>query len=280
MWSWLVLGIGLILVGLFLYWALITTEGSYLGARVVALTYDLTARHYDQIKQFDPIHDVWLLAIPMLQALGQIDCPLLLDVATGTGRMPEALLQRPQFDGTIVGLDLSFKMLQQAEAKLRAHRERYSLICQNAQKLPFPDESFDAVSCLEALEFMPSPQRVIAEMNRVLRPGGILLITNRVNWERKLMPGKAFSDDGLRAILEQAGLAQIDIRPWQVYYDLIWARKAGSSSRLGRGTHALEQLLRCPRCEHRPLARTAASLACLACGTNYAIEDHIVRLAR
>jgi hypothetical protein len=133
---------------------------------------------------------------------------------------------------------------------------------------------------LEALEFMPSPQQVIVEMSRVLRPGGVLLITNRVNWERKLMPGKAFSDEELQRMLAEANLTQIDIRPWQVYYDLIWARKVGNPSRLGRGTRPLEDVLRCTRCLHSPLHRAAGSMACPVCGTAYPFEDHILRMAR
>jgi ubiquinone/menaquinone biosynthesis C-methylase UbiE len=274
-WVWLALGLVLLALGLFLYWAFIITEGAYLGSRTVALTYDLTARRYDGIKQFNPFDDARFLAMPMIDALHDVECPLVLDVATGTGRMVHALLDRPSFDGTVIGLDLSYRMLQQAEAKLHDYAGRHTLIWYDAQHLPFPDDTFDAVSCLEALEFMPSSRRVLVEIARVLRPGGALLVTNRINWERHVMPGKAFTDPQLRALFLQAHLVNAKIRPWQVYYDLIWAHKTGSQSRLGRGMHELPQILRCPRCMHSPLRGYPGHVLCPSCGLQCPIHDHI-----
>lgn len=274
-WLWLALGLGLLILGLILYWAFIITEGAYLGSRTVALTYDVTARRYDGIKQFNPFDDARFLAAPMIDALRQVDCPLVLDVATGTGRMVQALLDRPSFGGAVIGLDLSYRMLEQAEAKLAAHADRHTLMWCDAQRLPFPDDTFDAVSCLEALEFMPSPRRTLTEMARVLRPGGALLVTNRINWERHLMPGKAFSDAQLRDLLVQAQLVDAKIRPWQVYYDLIWAHKTGSQSRLGRGTWELAQTLRCPRCLRSPLHDLPDSVQCPSCGLQCPVRGRI-----
>jgi len=274
-WVWLLLGTLVLLLGLFVYWAFFITEGAYLGPRIVAWTYDLTARRYERIKRFNPSDDAWLLAGPMLQALDEVDCPLVLDVATGTGRMPRTLLKRPLFRGTVIGLDLSYKMLQQANDKLCDRAGRYTLIWRDAQHLPFPDQTFDAVSCVEALEFMPSPRRVLNEMARVLRPGGVFLVTNRVNWERKLMPGKAFTNARLRAMLQETGLVQIEFRPWQVYYDLIWACKAGCPSRLGRGTRGRAEILQCPHCQSLSLIEAPNSLHCLSCRRAYPVKNDI-----
>jgi ubiquinone/menaquinone biosynthesis C-methylase UbiE len=274
-WIWIGAGALAVALGFFLYWAFVITEGAYLGSRVVAWTYDLTASRYDRIKQFSPLDDAWLLAGPMLHALGSVDSPLILDVATGTGRMPRALLKRPVFQGSVIGLDLSRKMLQEATEKLREYPERYALICRDARDLPFPNDTFDAVSCLEALEFMPAPKVVLKEMVRVLRPGGVFLVTNRINWERRLMPGKAFAEPALRAVLQETGLVQIEFRPWQVYYDLIWARKAGLPSRLGRGTRDITETVRCPRCQATSLTRAQESLACPSCGATYPGADSL-----
>jgi ubiquinone/menaquinone biosynthesis C-methylase UbiE len=43
--------------------------------------------------------------------------------------------------------------------------------------LPFPDDSFDLALCIEVLRYLPDPQQCIAEMARVLRPGGVCLAT-------------------------------------------------------------------------------------------------------
>ncbi len=268
--------VGVILSGLLFYWAFFVTEGAYLGARVVAWTYDLFARRYDAIKKFNILDDVAFLSAPMLRMLDKVDSPLVLDVATGTGRMPLALLVVPRFRGYVVGLDLSRKMLTRARVKLAPYEGRYLLVWRDAQRLPFPDETFDAVSCLEALEFMPSPRRLIAEMARVLRPGGVFLITNRINWERVLMPGKAFTTEKLRAVLEEARLVEIVFRPWQTYYDLIWARKAGEQSRLGKGTLAVGAMLHCPHCGGSPLATGLEALRCPACGSEYPLRGPIL----
>lgn len=273
---WVACGVGVVLLGAFLYWAFFVTEGAYLGAGVVAWTYDLFAHRYDAIKRFNILDDLVFLSAPMVSMLRSVDTPLVLDIATGTGRMPLAMLVNPRFRGYVVGLDLSRKMLRKARVKLVNYEGRYLLVWHDAQRLPFPDETFDAVSCLEALEFMPSPRRVIAEMVRVLRPGGAFLITNRINWERILMPGKAFTSDKLHAILAEAGLVEVEFRPWQVYYDLIWARKAGQQSRLGRGTLATGDMLQCPRCRNSPLTEEREALRCTACGRDYPLRGPVL----
>jgi SAM-dependent methyltransferase len=214
-----------LLLALFLYWLLGITEGAYLGPWVVARLYDLSAKRYDAIKQFDPGDENHFLASPLLQALSDVRAPLVLDVATGTGRLPLALLRRSDFQGKVVGLDLARRMLHLAQRKARHHGPRLRLIQQDAASLPFADGAFDAVTCVEALEFLLDPPVALREMTRVLRPGGVLLITNRVNWEAWLMPGKAFSGPALRALLESLGLTRIDIQRWQVCYDLVRAQK-------------------------------------------------------
>lgn len=215
----------LLALTLILYWLLVITEGTYLGPRVVAWLYDLSASRYDVIKQFDPNDENHFLALPLLRALDGVHAPLVLDVATGTGRLPQALLRQSGFQGKVIGLDLSRRMLFLAQRKARRYGLRLHLIQQDAARLPFVDNVFDAVTCVEALEFLANPRGALQEMARVLRPGGVLLITNRVNWEAQLMPGKAFSDSTLRTMLESVGLTRIEIRRWQVYYDLVWARK-------------------------------------------------------
>lgn len=223
-WWWLLLIPGLALV---LYWLFITTEGAYLGSGVVAKLYDWSAKSYDRIKDEDPIDEAEYLALPLLEKIENVPAPLVLDVATGTGRLPLALLRQLDFRGHIVGLDLAARMLEQAQRRLTWYRDRLDLVRQDALTLPFRDQCFDVVTCLEALEFMPDPRRVIAEMVRVLKPGGLLLVTNRVGVESHLFPGRHCSRGRLESLLAAFPLRGIQTNRWRVYYDQVWARKEG-----------------------------------------------------
>jgi ubiquinone/menaquinone biosynthesis C-methylase UbiE len=103
-----------------------------------------------------------------------------LDVATGTSRLPLALCKQPLFRGQIIALDNARRMLQVATEYVRDYRDRITWVWQHAVPLPFDDHTFDLVTCLEAFEFMPSTRDALSECVRVLKPGGLLLVTNRV----------------------------------------------------------------------------------------------------
>ena len=280
-WPWVVLSVAgtLALAGL-IYWQLIIAEGTYIGPRMVAWTYDWVARRYDAIKQFEPRSESWYVAGPLLEAIAGVEEPLVLDVATGTGRLPLALL-RERFattGGRIVGLDLSRGMLRQARAKLAAYDDRVSLVWQEASHLPFDDGMFDAVTCLESLEFLPRPVEALAEMVRVLAPGGVLFVTNRVGREARLLPRRALSRPLFERTLAAHSLVDVAVRRWQVNYDLAMARKGGQPGLGGRGLTDLPALLRCPDCGGG-LRREAASVFCGLCRRIYPIREGIVHLA-
>ena len=222
------LSLGLLLIGGFFYWLLITTEGAYLGRRVVIWLYDLTADKYDGIKAYDPRDERLLVARPVLRAVRGVPEPVILDVATGTGRVPLDLMREPSFRGRVIGLDDSQKMLAVAEKKLAAYAERVTLLRHPAVPLPFPEAHFDAVTCLEALEFFPSDARSLREMARVLRPGGMLFTTRRCGWEGKAFLHRYRSQEEMAALLKEIGFAQIRFHVWEVNYNLVTARKPGT----------------------------------------------------
>jgi ubiquinone/menaquinone biosynthesis C-methylase UbiE len=95
-----------------------------------------------------------------------------------------------------------------------------------ADGLPFPSGAFDVVAALELIEFTPHPNRALGEMVRVLRPGGTLLITNRVGWQASMILGHTTPRSALAPWLTAAGLTDVRVEPWQVEYDLAWATKA------------------------------------------------------
>ena len=208
------------------YWLLITTEGTYLGPRVVATLYDWTAKRYDDIKKVRFVDEVRCLSSPLIESLGSSLTPRLLDVATGTARLPAAVLSQPDFGGQIVGVDRSTKMLREAQRVTQDHGRRITYLREDAAHLSFMASTFDAVSCLEALEFMTDPREVVREMLRVLRPGGVLLISNRVSSDAWWFPGRLCGRGRPERYLREIGVERVETQPWQVHYDLIWARKA------------------------------------------------------
>ena len=210
---------------LLLYWELVIAEGAHLGPRVVVGLYDLIAHRYERIKNFDPQVEADLLGWPVTEALAGFEAPRVLDVACGTGRLARALLPQLAFDGAIINLDLSARMLRHGRPQCAAWPGRAAWLRAPAHRLPFAAEAFEAVACLEALEFLPSARAALAECVRVLRPGGLLLVTNRIGRDARLMPGKAFSRAAFERLLAEFPLANTTVQPWQVEYDLAWAWK-------------------------------------------------------
>ncbi|MDX1662448.1 MAG: class I SAM-dependent methyltransferase [Candidatus Promineifilaceae bacterium] len=214
-----------ILLATFLYWLLVTTEGVFLGRRMVVWLYDLTAHKYDAIKEYDPDDERLLVARPVMHAVRHLSQPLILDVATGTGRVPVDLLREPAFRGRLLALDAAPRMLAVARRRLAPYSGRVQLVQHPAVPLPFADLTFDAVTCLEALEFFPSDRAALQEMVRVLKPGGVLLTTRRCGAEARAFLHRYRSPHSLHALLRDAGLEGIEIFLWQVNYDLVRAWK-------------------------------------------------------
>lgn len=208
-----------------LYWEFVLAEGAHLGPRVVAWTYDLVAPRYDRIKKFDLQTEADILGLPLATALVEIEQPLVLDVAAGTGRTARALLRQVAFDGFVISLDLSPGMIAAGRTECTSWPERVGWVRGPANALPFADDTFDAVTCLEALEFFPDARGAMSECVRVLRPGGLLLVTNRIGLEAWLMAGKTFGRTAFRQLLADLPLTDLRVEPWQVDYDLAWASK-------------------------------------------------------
>lgn len=231
--SILLLGAAIVSAAFLIWWLIYETEGVYLGRRVVVALYDLYASRYDRIKQFDETADIALISQPLLDRIFPVTDPLILDVATGTARVPLILARNARFQGHVVGLDASRRMLDKARAKVTAGRFKpyITLLEQEASELPYEDGSFDVVTCLEALEFLPRPAEALAEMIRVLRPGGLLLTTIRI--DTRWMPGRTWSESRMRAELKALGMRDIKVMIWQEDYSQVWARKAGQSLPIG-----------------------------------------------
>ena len=142
-----------------------------------------------------------------------------LDVACGPGNFTRAFADAAGDDGLVVGLDASRTMLAQAVRERGPGTIAY--VRGDAARLPFRDGVFDAVCCFAALYLIEEPFRAIAEMARVLKPGGRVALLSSVN--RGLLPTavtnavvrtltgiRVFAADDLTRALESHGL--VDVR--------------------------------------------------------------------
>jgi phosphatidylethanolamine/phosphatidyl-N-methylethanolamine N-methyltransferase len=117
----------------------------------------------------------------------------ILEIGVGTGlSLPR---YKPSLD--VTGIDLSEDMLEKASARIRRlGLKRVTLTVMDASRLAFPGESFDAAAAMYVMTVVPDPAAVMAEMLRVLRPGGTAICINHFSREH-----------GVRAAAER-GLAR------------------------------------------------------------------------
>jgi ubiquinone/menaquinone biosynthesis C-methylase UbiE len=96
---------------------------------------------------------------------------IVLDVACGTGYGSEIL--RESGAAKVIGADLA---LDAINTNSNGHRALFTNA--DACKLPFPDQSFDTVVSFETIEHVESPERLLMEIARVLKPGGICICSS------------------------------------------------------------------------------------------------------
>jgi ubiquinone/menaquinone biosynthesis C-methylase UbiE len=148
-----------------------TRNGGSETERVLRL-YEKEAAKYDRQMRFFE----WLLfgggrEWVCSQAEGEV-----LEIAVGTGR------NLPYYpDGVrVTGVEFSPAMLEIAHARARDLGREIDLRVGDAQALEFPDESFDSVVCTLSLCTIPDDRAAVAEVRRVLRPGGRFLLLEHV----------------------------------------------------------------------------------------------------
>ena len=145
-------------------------------ARRVRGVFDSVASKYDVMNDLMSagLHRAWKAYTVMVANLSEGS--QVLDIAGGTGDLALAFSKKVGASGRVVHTDIN-------EAMLRVGRDRLidagvvlpTLVC-DAEKLPFPDAHFDVVSVAFGLRNMTHKDQAIAEMCRVLKPGGKLLM--------------------------------------------------------------------------------------------------------
>jgi ubiquinone/menaquinone biosynthesis C-methylase UbiE len=101
-----------------------------------------------------------------------------LDVATGPGVVARTAARAVGATGNVLGVDIAEQSLEVARRKAADEGlEQVTFEVQDAENLTLPDNSFDKVFCSMGLMHFPSPEKALAEMYRVLKPGGKLVAT-------------------------------------------------------------------------------------------------------
>lgn len=125
---------------------------------------------------------------PFVEALlDAVDlCPghQILDLASGTGFVARAAAARVGPTGHVVAADQSEAMLKVAAAKAPRMYPDIEFTVAPADRLPQPDDTFDTVLCQQGVQFFPDLGAALAEVSRVLRPGGRFAATAWTAWDR------------------------------------------------------------------------------------------------
>ena len=182
--------------------------------------FDSWSRHYDrsllQSFFFQPAHR---MLIDYLQPSDR----RILDIGSGTGVFAERVLARHS-ETQVWGLDLSAGMLGRCCMRAQVPGDRLHLVQGDSQRLPFQDNAFDVVTCTHSFHHYPRQELVVAEMCRVLRPGGRLFIIDgdRDRWWGQLFfdvlvvllegPVRHLTSQALRELYRDAGFANISQR--------------------------------------------------------------------
>jgi SAM-dependent methyltransferase len=112
----------------------------------------------------------------------------ILEVGCGNGAVACAVARNTPDLVELVGIDNSAAMIEEAQGRLRGKDLPVIFSVADAHHLPFPDASFDRSYAMEVFVILPDPQRALAEMMRVTRPGGTVCL-NESDCDTRAMVG-------------------------------------------------------------------------------------------
>lgn len=144
--------------------------------------FDDTASHRLEAVYLTP--DIVQQRKEFLTALALKPGEQVLDVGSGPGLLMADMAPLVGPHGHVTGIDLSDSMLVVSHRRLAASpvRERMTILKADATRLPFQDAHFDAAVSTQVYEYVPDVDRALAELYRILRPGGRALILD-TDWD-------------------------------------------------------------------------------------------------
>jgi len=135
----------------------------------VSEMFDDVAKHYDRTNDVLSMGNSFIWRIATTRAVAAVAGERILDIAAGTGTSSAALAKS---GADVVAIDFSSGMIEVG----RKRHPTISFVVADAMDLPFADGEFDAVTASFGLRNVENPKKALAEMYRVLKPGGRLVI--------------------------------------------------------------------------------------------------------
>nr|WP_223159106.1 bifunctional demethylmenaquinone methyltransferase/2-methoxy-6-polyprenyl-1,4-benzoquinol methylase UbiE [Microcella alkalica] len=138
-------------------------------SRDVAAMFDGVARGYDRTNAVLSVGNAALWRIQTVKAIDPQAGERILDIAAGTGTSSAAIARS---GARVIAFDFSAGMIEEG----RKRHPELEFVQGDAQKLPFGDDEFDAVTISFGLRNVEDPRLALSEMYRVLKPGGRLVV--------------------------------------------------------------------------------------------------------
>lgn len=134
-----------------------------------------------------------------------------LDIASGRGAVLFPVAERVGAGGEVVGIDLSDAMANATSEEAASRGIKACVFVMDAEELTFADASFDCVTCGFGIMFFPDQDRGLAQMRRVLKPGGCLALST---W-------RVAQTDTLRPVLKEVGIPTTRNAGWITEPDIL-----------------------------------------------------------
>jgi len=166
------------------------------------------------------------------QIVGEETLSTVLDCGVGTGALSQALIDAAPAPFALTAVDVSPRMLEQAQMTLGGTNADVTLRQADVCALPYDDHTFDLVMAAHSLEHLPDPGAAIAEMVRVLKPGGRLVVcmTRRTllgMWIHLKWHTHRVTEDQASQLLLDAGLETIKSLAFD---SQLWCRRLSLAS--------------------------------------------------